>query len=135
MDGTPSYNDWPSIIAAELKARGSDQIRDKVMTKLAGYLKLKWHADIGSLVDDAGEKVIGSSIPGLVAGMLSSWLWWLTMSTKMPALKKNGGWAGDDKNAYNPTREDQQGPYVECLLYSWLYSYNQTGVGTPLYRW
>ncbi len=135
MGSTPTYNDWPTIIAAELLTRGGDQVRDKVMTKLAGYLKLKWHADLGSLVDDAGEKVVGSSIPGMVAGGLSWLLWGGTMLTKMPALKKSGGWAGDDKNAYNPTREDQQGPYVECLLFSWWYSYQSTGVGTPLYKW
>lgn len=135
MGATPTYSDWTSIIAKELFTRGGDQVRDKVMTKLAGYLGLKWHADLGSLVDDAGEKVVGSSIPGLVAGGLSWLLWGGTMLTKMPALKKSGGWAGDDKNAYNPTREDQQGPYVECLLVSWAYSYYMTGVGTPLYKW
>ena len=135
MGGTPSYNDWPSIIASELFSKAGEQVRDKVMTKLAGYIKLKWHADLGSLVNDAGEKVVGSSIPGLVASGLSWLLWGGTMLTKMPALKKSGGWAGDDKNAYNPTREDQQTAYVECLLFSWWYSSYMTGVGTPLYRW
>jgi len=105
------------------------QIKKYLVGKIGG---MAWNTLIDKIGDRIGIKVVtdvdgllgllpGANVAQAVSQFAVGYLWWLYFEgyiTVNPGL-----------NPYNPSKEDQQDPYVEFLLYSWYRT------GKPVYEY